>query len=324
MAVEAGDKRRHGGHHLHSLASKGQRFSLISDPRQLRRGAVSPTPDVSWSALARLPHHSGSRSCSHSSLRSPLWGGPGKEKALPRLRKRTTAAGTGAMLDYVFRIVRIGGGNEFNLSYRQELDDDARLSPETQSKSMPCSPYVNNENAVDNLVNLQIDRACQSMRHQILARAFFGWLSYCRHLRTVRKHLLYLVDTKEMSGEEEAMPVDEEFWKRCRTEKTPELEEEFHLRVYWKGIEGSKHLRRQAWPYLLKLFRWDEDPEPKISEFTTKYREDVENWRVLEAEVRRQDEEDFLAARHRKVLLPEREFDHQRRVRGRMGRERRN
>lgn len=45
-------------------------------------------------------------------------------------------------------------------------------------------------------------------------------LSYCRHLRTVRKHLLYLVDTKEMSGEEEAMPVDEEFWKRCRTEKT--------------------------------------------------------------------------------------------------------
>lgn len=93
-------------------------------------------------------------------LDPPLWGGPGKgaftsgdrgraniylrcsfnktawyfleEKALPRLRKRTTAAGTGAMLDYVFRIVRIGGGNEFNLSYRQELDDDARLSPETQ------------------------------------------------------------------------------------------------------------------------------------------------------------------------------------------------
>ncbi|VDO92333.1 unnamed protein product [Heligmosomoides polygyrus] len=165
--------------------------------------------------------------------------------------------------------------------------------------------YVMSAKAV--VFSLQIDRACQSMRHQILARAFFGWLSYCRHLRTVRKHLLYLVDTKEMSGEEEAMPVDEEFWKRCRTEKTPELEEEFHLRVYWKGIEGSKHLRRQAWPYLLKLFRWDEDPEPKISEFTTKYREDVENWRVLEAEVRRQDEEDFLAARHRKVLLPERE-----------------
>ncbi|RCN33028.1 hypothetical protein ANCCAN_21147 [Ancylostoma caninum] len=190
--------------------------------------------------------------------------------------------------------------------------------------------------------SLQIDRACQSMRQQILARAFFGWLSYCRHLRTVRKHLLYLVDTREMTGEEDAEPVDEEFWKKCRAMKTPELEEEFLLRVYWKGIEGTstKELRRQAWPYLLRLFRWDEDPEPKMTEFTEKYRhvpskfpafttfyassvqfrslkcsnahldklkEDVDGWRVLEGQVRRQDEEDFIAARHRKISQPERE-----------------
>ncbi|WKX99578.1 hypothetical protein Q1695_014451 [Nippostrongylus brasiliensis] len=176
-------------------------------------------------------------------------------------------------------------------------------------QSMPCSPYVNTESAVDSIVNLQIDRACRSMRQQILARAFFGWLSYCRHLRTVRKHLLYLVDTKEMTGEDDAKPVDEEFWKRCRSEKTPEIEEEFLLRVYWKGIEGtsSKELRRQAWPYLLNLFHWDEDPEPKMTEFTTKYRDDVDQWRVLEAEVRRQDEEDFIAARHRKTSAPGRE-----------------
>ncbi|KAK6035259.1 hypothetical protein COOONC_27236 [Cooperia oncophora] len=159
------------------------------------------------------------------------------------------------------------------------------------------------------IFSVQIDRACQSMRHQILARAFFGWLSYCRHLRTIRNHLMYLVDTKEMLGEEDALPVDEEFWRRCRSEKTTELEEEFFLRVYWKGIEGTatKELRRQAWPYLLKLFSWDEEPEPKMTEFTAKYREDVENWRVLEAEVRRQDEEDFLAARHRRFPMPERE-----------------
>ncbi|KHJ95644.1 hypothetical protein OESDEN_04411 [Oesophagostomum dentatum] len=144
---------------------------------------------------------------------------------------------------------------------------------------------------------MQIDRACQSMRQQILARAFFGWLSYCRHLRTVRKHLLYLVDTREMSGEEDAQPVDEEFWRRCRALRTPELEEEFLLRVYWKGIEGAspKELRQQAWPYLLRLFRWEEDPEPKMTEFTQKYREDVDSWRVLEERVRRQDEEDFIA-----------------------------
>ncbi|CAJ0598802.1 unnamed protein product [Cylicocyclus nassatus] len=241
-------------------------------------------------------------------LDPPLWGGPGKEKTLPRLRKRTTAVGNGAMLDYVFRIVRIGGA-EFLNDYSQHSDDRSP-SPTSQSKSLPASPYVNTGNAVDSLVSLQIDRACQSMRHQILARAFFGWLSYCRHLRTVRKHLLYLVDTREMTGEGSCEPVDEEFWKKCRALRTPELEEEFLLRVYWKGIEGTctKELRQQAWPYLLRLFRWDEDPEPKMTEFTEKYREDVDGWRVLEERVRRQDEEDFIAARHRRPSFTEREL----------------
>ncbi|KAK6742526.1 hypothetical protein RB195_010036 [Necator americanus] len=239
-------------------------------------------------------------------LDPPLWGGPGKEKSLPRLRKRTSCAvGGGAMLDYVFRIVRVAGSRFIQDSH---LQHDSTPSP-TQSKSLPASPYVNVESEVDSLVSLQIDRACQSMRQQILARAFFGWLSYCRHLRTVRKHLLYLVDTRKMAGEEDTEPVDEEFWGKCRTSKTDELEEEFLLRIYWKGIEGSnpKRLRRQAWPYLLQLFQWNEDPEPKMTEFTEKYREDVERWRSLEGQVRRQDEEDFIAARHRKPSLPERE-----------------
>ncbi|PIO66776.1 hypothetical protein TELCIR_11499 [Teladorsagia circumcincta] len=49
------------------------------------------------------------------------------EKSLPRLRKRTSAVGSGAMLDYVFRIVRVGG-NDFLPTYRHEDEEDA-LSP---------------------------------------------------------------------------------------------------------------------------------------------------------------------------------------------------
>ncbi|KAJ1365889.1 hypothetical protein KIN20_026355 [Parelaphostrongylus tenuis] len=173
-------------------------------------------------------------------LDPPLWGGHGKEKALPRLRKRTTAVGgSGAMMDYVFRIVRIGESSNFVSEHAQCPPQSSTPPPTVQSKSLPNSPYVNTGNAVDNLINMQIDKACQSMRQQILARAFFGWLSYCRHLRTVRKHLMYLVNMREIAGEEETMAVDEEFWRRCRDEKTPELEEEFLLRVYWKGIEGT-------------------------------------------------------------------------------------
>ncbi|KAK6009247.1 hypothetical protein OSTOST_25851, partial [Ostertagia ostertagi] len=61
-------------------------------------------------------------------LDPPLWSGPGKEKSLPRLRKRTTAVGSGAMLDYVFRIVRVGG-NDFLPTYRHEDEEDARSPP---------------------------------------------------------------------------------------------------------------------------------------------------------------------------------------------------
>lgn len=80
----------------------------------------------------------------------------------------------------------------------------------------------------------------------------------------------------------------------------PELWDECIRRVYWAGIgsgkeEEDKALRRQIWPYLLGVFEWTENPEPKTTLFTEKYRDDVEEWRVLEAEVRRRDEEAFNA-----------------------------
>ncbi|PAV68793.1 hypothetical protein WR25_20972 [Diploscapter pachys] len=241
-------------------------------------------------------------------LDPPLWAGHGKEKALPRLRKRSTASPS--MMDYVFRLVRIAGNDPIPFDDIEPPSPPLETPPNTANNciSLPNSPYIMDTN-VDSLINMQMGKACESMRHQILARAFYGWLTYCRHLKTIRKHLLYLVETNVVQGEEDAQPVDEEFWKKCRTEKTPELEQEFLSRVYWKGIEGSnpKELRRQAWPYLIGLFKWDENQEPKTGEFTKKYRREVDDWRVLEAEVRKRDEEAFIAARAKKFSSPVRE-----------------
>lgn len=56
----------------------------------------------------------------------------------------------------------------------------ATTSEETQPKEV-------NQNACIALV-------CSSMRRQIISRAFYGWLAYCRHLSTVRTHLSGLVN----------------------------------------------------------------------------------------------------------------------------------
>ncbi|CAJ0943055.1 unnamed protein product, partial [Mesorhabditis belari] len=235
-------------------------------------------------------------------LEPPLWTSHGKEKILPKIRRKTSSQGPAQ--DYVFRIIRISGSDG------QVVDTEKQSPPNspmpTHCVSLPNSPNVITGEHVDSLVNYQIGEACQSMKQQILARAFFGWLSYVRHLRTVRSHLMYLVERKELQDRGKG-PINESFWDQCRQEKTRELEDEFLQRVYWSGIEGEspKELRRRCWPYLIGLFSWDEEMEPKTTNFTEKYRQDVEKWRLWEAEVRRLDEEAFNSARERRVSVRE-------------------
>lgn len=61
------------------------------------------------------------------------------------------------------------------------------------------------------------------MKRQIISRAFYGWLAYCRHLRTVRTHLSGLVSPIIVSPDEpcDARPgVTPERWAQlsCREE----------------------------------------------------------------------------------------------------------
>ncbi|GMR42503.1 hypothetical protein PMAYCL1PPCAC_12698 [Pristionchus mayeri] len=234
-----------------------------------------------------------------------------KEKTLPRLRRRTSA--TNSSSDYVFRIVRLTSSVPVppDEIVCEDVPPSIPPSPTNGYFSLPNSPAM--LSSVDDLVNTHVGQACRSMQQQIMARAFFGWLSYVRHLRTVREHLMGLIHSKRVKGSEDLSPVDEAFWSECTSKRTPELWEECLQRVYWAGIgngkeEEDKALRRQVWPYLLGVFEWTENPEPKTTLFTEKYRDDVEEWRILEAEVRRRDEEAFNAARARKGATPIREM----------------
>lgn len=135
------------------------------------------------------------------------------------------------------------------------------------------------------------------MRLQILSRAFYGWLAYCRHLKTIRTHLSGLVNTKSIYPEAVEGPVDTEFWKKCRKEKTQKLFNEFIKRTYIYGIEPE--LRVEAWPYIIKLVNWSEELPEYLTVMEEKYTQDLQRWGTIEEKVILRDQEAFKAARLR-------------------------
>ncbi|VDK28682.1 unnamed protein product [Gongylonema pulchrum] len=132
------------------------------------------------------------------------------------------------------------------------------------------------------------------MRMQILARAFYGWLAYCGHLRTIRTHLSHLIDTKTVV-ENIAGPVNEDFWTECRNTKSEKFKKEFLSRVYRYGINGNEPcmLRRKTWPYLLGLVEWAQDFEKLKNTYRAKYYSDVVEWEKIEKIVHERDQEAF-------------------------------
>ena len=142
-----------------------------------------------------------------------------------------------------------------------------------------------------------LGNACETMRLQILSRAFYGWLAYCRHLKTIRTHLSGLVNTTTIYPEAVEGPVDAKFWHKCRQEKTQKLFSEFIKRTYIYGIEPE--LREEAWPYIIKLVNWSEELPDLLPIMEERYTQDLQRWGTIEEKVIQRDQEAFKAARLR-------------------------
>ena len=145
-----------------------------------------------------------------------------------------------------------------------------------------------------------IQLLCDSMKRQIISRAFYGWLAYCRHLRTVRTHLSDLVSSKMIRIDE---PTDasggltEEIWYSMQTSdgKITNPNEIYRL-IYFGGIQHS--IRKIVWSFLLEHYEFDStkaEREEKDKEVQQQYEMTMSEWLAVEAIVRQRDKEIMAA-----------------------------
>uniref|UniRef100_A0A6Q2ZPH7 Small G protein signaling modulator 1a n=1 Tax=Esox lucius TaxID=8010 RepID=A0A6Q2ZPH7_ESOLU len=207
----------------------------------------------------------------HGQLDPPLWSQRGKGKVFPKLRNRCTQGSSDSVsdkeedeaTDYVFRI----------------------LFPNSQSETL-CTVT---------LCRAPLKLLCDQMKYQIISRAFYGWLAYCRHLSTVRTHLSALVNHAIVAPD---VPCDAfggltaEVWRRFLQDGTAYKEQELLRLVYYGGVDPS--LRKEVWPFLLGHYQFgmsEVDEQVRAC-----YEQTMSEWLGCEAIVRQREKEQHAVA----------------------------
>uniref|UniRef100_A0A673X762 Small G protein signaling modulator 1-like n=1 Tax=Salmo trutta TaxID=8032 RepID=A0A673X762_SALTR len=225
----------------------------------------------------------------HGQLDPPLWSQRGKGKVFPKLRKRSPQGSEESVsdkeedeaTDYVFRILLPGTPSDFGMSLviflfcidflpslsrplAPELMDQALNMWHPTPRKSSCFSCALNGSRVGSLPNgCNQDRAplkllCDTMKYQIISRAFYGWLAYCRHLSTVRIHLSALVNPTIVDPDvphdaQEGLTVD--VWSSFLQDCSAYDEHELLRLVYYGGVAPT--IRKEVWPFLLGHYHFD-------------------------------------------------------------------
>uniref|UniRef100_A0A7N8XCA3 Small G protein signaling modulator 1b n=1 Tax=Mastacembelus armatus TaxID=205130 RepID=A0A7N8XCA3_9TELE len=267
----------------------------------------------------------------HGQLDPPLWNQRGKGKVFPKLRRRSPHGSCDSVsdkeddeaTDYVFRIIFPGNQMEFskclpsNLSATSPspashlvlalelMDQGVNMWQPTPRKSScsSCSQNGSSDGSLPNGCNQErapLKLLCDTMKYQIISRAFYGWLAYCRHLSTVRTHLSALVNTTIVDPD---VPCDArgglsiEVWGRFLKDSCAYEEKEIHRLVYFGGVAPS--LRREVWPFLLGHYQFTMTEKSRLEideQLRTIYEQTMKEWQGCEAIVRQREREKHAEA----------------------------
>ncbi|XP_060744545.1 small G protein signaling modulator 2 isoform X1 [Tachysurus vachellii] len=138
---------------------------------------------------------------------------------------------------------------------------------------------------------------CHNMKRQIVSRAFYGWLAYCRHLSTVRTHLSALVNHNIVPPDkpcEASGGLSKDVWskyqKDCKVGNYKELE---LLRlVYYGGVQHE--IRKEVWPFLLGHYKFGMGKKDMMQideKIAARYKQVMREWKACEVIVKQREKE---------------------------------
>ncbi|KAG6446796.1 small G protein signaling modulator 2 isoform X2 [Manduca sexta] len=269
----------------------------------------------------------------HGQLDPPLWSQRGTGKVFGRSKGRRRpmpslcetseteevewdeAAG-----DYVFRIVNNAIADREAMRHslleravqspprtpRRPLASTSTTSSDSSTMSVDCPPSAGingmppptpvQHQPVEQSASIEL--VCSTMRRQIISRAFYGWLAYCRHLSTVRTHLSGLVHPNIVSGEGAECGLTEAVWRALTDARGAVADRaEVYRRVYYGGVHH--HIRREVWPYLLNYYQFGSTAEERAEQDAAcrrQYETTMSEWLCVEAIVRQRDREATAAS----------------------------
>ncbi|KAM9117696.1 small G protein signaling modulator 2 isoform 2-T2 [Pangshura tecta] len=251
-------------------------------------------------------------------LDPPLWSQQGKGKVFPKLRKRNSNKSVEleempreeSATDYVFRIIYPGHRHDNNSSDMIEMQgfgasllswqlEHCSQGSSCLSCSSGSSPYD-----IPSCCNCIHDRTplkmlCESMKRQIVSRAFYGWLAYCRHLSTVRTHLSALVNHSIIPPDKPSSAaggLTKEVWSKYQKDKKNYKELELLKRVYYGGVQHE--IRKEVWPFLLGHYKFGmtkKEMDRVDEDIALKYQKVMAEWKACEVIVKQREKESHSA-----------------------------